>query len=124
MPTCVCLSTGMIIIILTQRIRILRRSLSQNRETARSARCVLPGCRSTRGLETNCGSRINKRLCKHFFQLHNWAAFYCLAAVRLLLADQAVQFAEMLFLLALLCLEEVIHFPHDISAHGSADVFF
>ena len=92
--------------------------------TARSVQCGLPGCRSTRGLETNCGSRINKRLCKHFFQLHNGIALYCLASVRLLLTDQAVQLSEMFFFLAFLCLEEEIHFPHDIGSHSPADVFF
>ena len=41
MPMCVCSFTGMIIIIRIRKIRILRRSSSQNRETARSARCRL-----------------------------------------------------------------------------------
>ena len=56
MPTYVCLFTVMIIIIRIRRIRILRRSLSQNRGTVPSEPSVLRGCRSIPVSEMNCVS--------------------------------------------------------------------
>ena len=47
-----------------------------------------------------------------------------LFAVRLLLADQRVQFAEMFFFLPFFCLEEEVHFSYDISSDRLTDVFF
>ena len=47
-----------------------------------------------------------------------------LLAACLLLADQAVEFAEMFFLLALFCLEQEIHFPHDIFCDRLAEIIF
>lgn len=46
-----------------------------------------------------------------------------LFAVRLLLADQRVQFAEMFFFLSFFCLEEEVHFSYDISSDRLTDVF-
>ena len=62
-------------------------------------------------------------LCKELSEFHNRPAFGGLLPGGLLLADQAVQPAEMLFLLALPGLEEKIYFMNDISGYCTADVF-
>ena len=67
MRTCVCLFTVRIIIFRIRKIKILRRSSLPSRETVRSERYALHGCRSTRDSETrNAQKRIKteKRNCK------------------------------------------------------------
>ena len=51
-------------------------------------------------------------------------ALWCVAAVRLLLPDEAVQFAEVFFFLTFLGLKHKIHLPDDVLCDRTGDIFF
>ena len=53
-------------------------------------------------------------LCKQLLEFSYWILACCFTPVSLLLSDEAVQFAEMLFFLTFFGLEQKIHLPDDI----------
>ena len=110
------------IIIRIRRIRILRRSLSQNRGTVPSEPSVLRGCRSIPVSEMNCVSSSDYVNMLFNFMIapdleDSFRAVCCSA-------DEHLQFAEMFFLTAFFCLKYKIHFMNDVSGDRTADVIF